>query len=93
MVAALKEGLARMQKIGGELGDRTMVDALKPALDQLEASGMADAARAAREGAKQTAQIQKAKAGRAAYINADQLSGNTDPGAEAVARLFEHLSS
>lgn len=94
MVAALKEGLARMQKIGGaELGDRTMVDALKPALDQLEASGMADAALAARAGAAQTAQILKAKAGRAAYINADQLYGNTDPGAEAVARLFEQLSS
>ena len=94
MVAALKEGLARMQKIGGaELGDRTMVDALKPGLDQLEASGLADAALAARAGAAKTAQILKAKAGRAAYINADQLSGNTDPGAEAVARLFEQLSS
>ena len=94
MVAALKEGLARMQKIGGaELGDRTMVDALKPARDQLEASGMADAALAARAGAARTAQILRAKAGRAASINADQLSGNTDPGAEAVARLFEQLSS
>jgi dihydroxyacetone kinase len=94
MVAALKEGLARMQKIGGaDLGDRTMVDALKPALDQLEASGMADAAVAARAGAAQTAHILKAKVGRAAYINADQLHGNTDPGAEAVARLFEQLAS
>ncbi|WP_284261689.1 dihydroxyacetone kinase subunit DhaK [Roseicyclus amphidinii] len=94
MVAALKEGLARMQKIGGaELGDRTMVDALKPALDQLEASGLAQAAVAAREGATQTAHIRKAKAGRAAYINAEQLYGNTDPGAEAVARLFEQLAS
>ena len=94
MVAALKEGLARMQKIGGaDLGDRTMVDALKPALDQLEASGMADAAVAARAGAAQTAHIRKAKVGRAAYINADQLYGNTDPGAEAVARLFEQLAS
>ncbi|MCT4682276.1 MAG: dihydroxyacetone kinase subunit DhaK [Roseicyclus sp.] len=94
MVAALKEGLARMQKIGGaELGDRTMVDALKPALDRLEASGMTQAAVAAREGATQTAHIRKAKAGRAAYINAEQLYGNTDPGAEAVARLFEQLAS
>jgi dihydroxyacetone kinase len=94
MVAALKEGLARMQKIGGaELGDRTMVDALKPALDRLEASGMTQAAIAAREGATQTAHIRKAKAGRAAYINAEQLYGNTDPGAEAVARLFEQLAS
>lgn len=94
MVAALKEGLARMQKIGGaELGDRTMVDALKPALDQLEASGVAEAALAARAGAAETAKIRKAKAGRAAYINAEQLYGNVDPGAEAVARLFEQLAS
>lgn len=91
-VAALKEGLARMQKIGGaELGDRTMVDALKPALDHLEANGVAGAAAAAREGAAGTAHIRKAKAGRAAYINAEQLYGNVDPGAEAVARLFEQL--
>ena len=94
MVAALKEGLARMQQIGGaELGDRTMVDALKPALDQLEAKGMAEAAAAARAGAAHTATLRQAKAGRASYINADQLHGNVDPGAEAVARLFEQLAS
>lgn len=94
MVAALKEGLARMQTIGGaELGDRTMVDALKPALEKLEASGMAEAAVAARAGAAETAQIRRAKAGRAAYLNAEQLYGNVDPGAEAVARLFEQLAS
>lgn len=33
------------------------------------------------------------KAGHAAYINADQLEGNVDPGAEAAARLFEYLAS
>ena len=27
-----------------------------------------------------------------AYLNADQLHGHTDPGAEAVARLFEFLA-
>ena len=94
MVAALKQGLARMQRIGGaEPGDRTMIDALLPALDQLEASGMAAAAAAARAGALHTATIRQAKAGRAAYINAEQLHGNIDPGAEAVARLFEKLTS
>ncbi len=92
MVEALKEGLRRMQEIGGaQLGDRTMVDALKPALDELEA-GVADAAKAARKGADHTATIVKAKAGRAAYINAEQLEGHIDPGAEAVARLFEKLA-
>ena len=92
-VAALKEGLNRMQQIGGaKLGDRTMVDALKPALDALDDS-TASAARAARKGAIHTATIIKANAGRAAYINAEQLRGHIDPGAEAVARLFEELEA
>ena len=93
MVPALKEGLKRMQQIGGaNLGDRTMVDALKPALDELE-DGMGRAAVAARAGAAHTATILKAKAGRASYVNAEQLQGHVDPGAEAVARLFEQLSA
>jgi dihydroxyacetone kinase len=91
MVAAFKEGLDRMQKIGGaELGDRTMVDALKPALEALDES-FASAASAARRGADHTSTIVKANVGRAAYINAEQLQGHVDPGAEAVARLFEDL--
>ncbi|KOF15588.1 dihydroxyacetone kinase [Ensifer adhaerens] len=89
---ALKAGLARMQEIGGaRLGDRTMVDALSPALDALS-DGVRSAALAAREGANLTATLLKARAGRAAYINARQLEGHVDPGAEAVARLFEHLA-
>lgn len=89
---ALKSGLARMQEIGGaQLGDRTMVDALSPALDAL-GEGLSSAASAARAGADLTGTLLKAKAGRAAYINARQLEGHIDPGAEAVARLFEHLA-
>ena len=91
MVEALKEGLKRMQQIGGaDVGDRTMIDALKPALDALN-SGIAPAADAARKGAIHTSTIVKAKAGRASYLNGDQLKGHIDPGAEAVARLFEQL--
>lgn len=91
MTEALKAGLARMQQIGGaKLGDRTMVDALLPALDELD-KGMSAAAAAARNGAQLTAKMLKANAGRASYINAQQLDGHVDPGAEAVARLFEHL--
>ncbi|MBA3038843.1 MAG: dihydroxyacetone kinase subunit DhaK [Alphaproteobacteria bacterium] len=89
---ALKAGLARMQEIGGaQVGDRTMVDALAPALDALGES-IGAAATAARAGANMTAKLLRAKAGRAAYINAKQLEGHVDPGAEAVARLFEHLA-
>ncbi|MBC7282211.1 dihydroxyacetone kinase subunit DhaK [Hoeflea sp.] len=91
MTGALKAGLARMQEIGGaNLGDRTMVDALHPALEVLDES-LLEAAKAARAGADHTATLVKANAGRAAYINAQQLEGHKDPGAEAVARLFEHL--
>ena len=90
---ALMAGLERMQQIGGaRLGDRTMIDALKPALDEL-GSGIGCAARAAREGANHTATMTRANAGRASYISAEQLEGHVDPGAEAVARLFERLAS
>jgi len=91
MQDALRAGLERMQQIGGaSLGDRTVVDALKPALDALS-DGMAAAAAAARAGADHTASLRKAKAGRASYVRADHLQGHNDPGAEAVARLFEQL--
>ena len=93
MREALLAGLARMQEIGGaQVGDRTMVDALSPALGAL-GENLAAAATAARKGADFTATLTHAKAGRAAYINAKQLEGHIDPGAEAVARLFEHLAS
>ncbi len=93
MREALRTGLARMQEIGGaKIGDRTMIDALSPALDALGDSVVAAAA-AARTGANFTSTLTRAKAGRAAYINAKQLEGHVDPGAEAVARLFEHLAA
>lgn len=93
MKDALKAGLDRMREIGGaNPGDRTMVDALLPALEALNTS-MSSAAEAARKGANYTATLTSAKAGRASYINAEQLDGHIDPGAEAVARLFEHLAA
>jgi ATP-dependent dihydroxyacetone kinase len=90
-IGALKAGLDRVQEVGGaQVGDRTLVDALLPALDALPA-GLPAAAHAARLAADFTSTIVKAKAGRATYISADQLRGHNDPGAEAVARLFEQL--
>ena len=90
---ALRAGLERMQEIGGaKLGDRTMIDALAPALEVLD-DGLAAATVAARTGANHTATLRKAKAGRAAYVSGDNLEGHIDPGAEAVARLFEALSA
>ena len=92
-VGALKAGLDRVRQVGGaELGDRTMVDALQPALEALP-DGLAAAAQAARKGAEATANITKAKAGRATYVSEDKLAGHVDPGAEAVARLLEQISA
>jgi dihydroxyacetone kinase len=68
-----------------------MIDALAPALGALE-SGIAPAATAARNGAQLTASIVQAKAGRAAYVPAENLEGHNDPGAEAVALVFEGLA-
>jgi dihydroxyacetone kinase len=90
-VDALKAGLSRIQQVGGAgPGDRTMIDALAPALEALP-SGLAATAVAARKGANHTATITRAKAGRASYISESNLAGHNDPGAEAVARLFEEL--
>lgn len=93
MTGALEAGLARIQQVGGARpGDRTMIDALHPALQALP-SGLAVAARAARDGANLTGTLTKAKAGRATYISEDKLAGHNDPGAEAVAILFESIAS
>ena len=91
-LSALKLGLQRVKEVGGaELGDRTMIDALEPALQGFETSRI-KAAEMAREGADATALILKANAGRAAYVNSAQLEGNVDPGAEAIALVFECIS-
>lgn len=90
--SALAAGLTRVCQVGGaELGDRTMVDALFPALQALP-EGLSVAAQAARRGADATALITKAKAGRAAYVPEEMLRGYNDPGAEAVALVFEGLT-
>jgi len=93
LVGALKAGLDRVQQVGGaQPGDRTMIDALKPALDALP-DGLVAAAAAARKGADMTATITQARAGRASYLAAESLAGHNDPGAEAVARLFEQIAA
>jgi len=93
LVEALKAGLERVQQVGGaKPGDRTMIDALGPALDALP-QGLEAAARAARQGADSTARMKRARAGRSAYLSEETLAGINDPGAEAVARLFEHFAT
>ena len=92
---ALQAGLDKMMAYGGaKPGDRTMIDALLPAIAELNTSGsLAAAAKRAREGANATARMTKARAGRSTYVSASNLAGIVDPGAEAVARLLEGLAS
>lgn len=88
---ALVEGVEAMQAYGGaRAGDRTMLDALIPAVQALEkGEAWAEVVRAARKGANDTGDMQKAAAGRASYVPSDQLGGIVDPGAEAIALVFE----
>ncbi|MBY2924083.1 dihydroxyacetone kinase subunit DhaK [Rhizobium leguminosarum] len=87
--AALLAGLDRMTFYGGAgVGDRTMVDALSPALQALASGDVAAAAKAAAAGAESTKAMTKAKAGRASYVGERDLAGVADPGAVAVAGAF-----
>ncbi|GEK99625.1 dihydroxyacetone kinase subunit DhaK [Acidomonas methanolica] len=95
--AGLAAGVARMQDYGGaKPGDRTMLDALIPAIDAVQAEGdaaalLSRAAQAARKGADAT-RAMPARAGRAAYVPEAQLRDIPDPGAEAIARLLEGMA-
>ncbi|HVJ89506.1 MAG TPA: DAK2 domain-containing protein [Labilithrix sp.] len=92
--AALREGVRRIQQYGGAAeGDRTMLDALVPAIAALEAgAGLAAAAASAAEGAARTASMVTALAGRSSYVRQDALAGVPDPGAVAVAAIFDALA-
>jgi dihydroxyacetone kinase len=91
--AAFRAGVDGVREVGGaEVGDRTMVDALAPAVDAFESSlaagspwrdALAAAADAASAAAAATAQI-RARLGRSSYLG-DRVLGHPDPGAQAVA--------
>ncbi len=90
---SLKSGVEMMMKYGGaQLGSRTMIDALVPAISKLKENDLEAAARAAREGANSTAKMEKADAGRSSYLRSESLKGVVDPGAEAVAIIFESIA-
>jgi dihydroxyacetone kinase len=86
---ALLCGLEQMKFFGGaKVGDRTMIDALEPALLALKNENIDAAIKAAKSGADSTAQMLEAKAGRSSYLNSDSLEGVKDPGAVAVENVF-----
>jgi dihydroxyacetone kinase len=91
---ALLSGLAQMKQYGGaDLGDRTLIDALQPALETLQKGDLQAAAQAANAGAEATANMVKAGAGRSSYVNKENLEGVTDPGAVAVAEVFKAMTA
>jgi dihydroxyacetone kinase-like protein len=95
--AALEAGVKGVQARGkAEPGDKTMVDALVPALEALrvaggQGSGLADALRrsadAAEEGMRATIPLE-ARRGRASYLGPRSV-GHQDPGATSTQLLLE----
>ena len=99
LVEALAAALASIKDLGtAAVGDKTMVDALEPAVDALR-SGLANggsleealhaAARAAEDGMRATVPIQ-ARKGRASYLG-ERSVGHQDPGATSTALIIRAL--
>jgi dihydroxyacetone kinase phosphoprotein-dependent L subunit len=97
MLRAAIEGIK--QRGSSDLGDKTLLDALEPAVDTLEAelgagasakAALTNAATTARERAEATKDM-IAKRGRAAYTG-ERSIGTLDAGAVAVAVMFERIA-
>ncbi|MFE9814280.1 dihydroxyacetone kinase subunit DhaL [Streptomyces sp. NBC_00236] len=87
---ALGEGVAAVAQLGGaQAGDKTMLDALLPAVEALTTSFEAGAD-AARAGALATVPLQ-ARKGRASYLG-ERSIGHQDPGATSAALLIAALA-
>ncbi|MEU6563414.1 dihydroxyacetone kinase subunit DhaL [Nocardia nova] len=81
------DGLAAIQRVGeAEVGDRTMVDALAPAVEALSGGDITAMVSAAVDGALSTAAV-RARRGRASYLG-ERAVGHPDPGAVGVALLL-----
>ncbi|MET8819847.1 dihydroxyacetone kinase subunit DhaL [Streptomyces rochei] len=89
LAEALRTGVDAVRALGGaQPGDKTMVDALVPAVDAL-AESFAAARTAADGGARATTPLQ-ARKGRASYLG-ERSIGHQDPGATSAALLFAAL--
>jgi phosphoenolpyruvate---glycerone phosphotransferase subunit DhaL len=99
LAGALEAALGAVQELGAaEPGDKTMVDALGPAVAALRerldagdalADALAAAADAADEGARATTPMQ-ARKGRASYLG-ERSVGHQDPGATSTALIVRAL--
>ena len=96
LAAAFEAGLAKLRaQTAAKVGDKTMVDALVPAVEALRLAAEAGAepavlltraAEAAQRGAEQTSALQ-ARFGRARNLGPRTI-GHVDPGATSIALLF-----
>ncbi|MEU3852880.1 dihydroxyacetone kinase subunit DhaL [Streptomyces sp. NPDC029554] len=90
LAEALRNGVDAVMTLGGAApGDKTMIDALVPAVDALGQS-FAAARAAAEEGAVATTPLQ-ARKGRASYLG-ERSIGHQDPGATSSALLIAALA-
>jgi phosphoenolpyruvate---glycerone phosphotransferase subunit DhaL len=99
LLAALEAARDGVVELGAAApGDKTMVDALTPAVDAMRASldgdgsllaAVAAAAQAAEDGARATVPLQ-ARKGRASYLG-ERSVGHQDPGATSVALVMRAL--
>lgn len=101
LLAALRAGFDGVTARGkAVVGDKTMVDAMTPALDAMDAAAADDAslvevvrrgAEAARQGRESTIDL-VARKGRASYLG-ERSKGHQDPGATSTTYLFESLAA
>jgi phosphoenolpyruvate---glycerone phosphotransferase subunit DhaL len=101
LATALSAGLAGIVERGrAEYGDKTMVDALSPAVDAMEAviknggdrNAAVLAARDAAVAGRDATVPMVARKGRASYLG-ERSAGHLDPGATSIALLFEALAA
>ncbi len=98
LVAALRAGLEGVKQRGkAELDDKTMVDAMTPAVEVLEAGNGGDDLHAALAAAAEAAAAGRdritplvARKGRASYLG-ERSANHQDPGATSTTILFEAL--
>ena len=97
---ALRAGLTGIEERGKSgTGDKTIVDALSPALDAMEAviknggdlEAALNAARDAAVAGRDATVPMVARKGRASYLG-ERSAGHMDPGAASMALLFEALA-
>ncbi len=95
-IIAIQSGLSGIEELGGcTRGDRTLLDALYPVLDELkrrsaeEEIGMEHLVQAAQDGAENTCNLE-AKVGRTRFVKG-KGAGKVDPGAYAVYLLLKAL--